>query len=315
MTNRLSIQSLERVERQEGVLARWQVAGRSPDLTAIDGLLRRGRWRPLYRGVYAAYTGRPSRKTTLWAGVLRCGPEAVLSHYTAAEIEGITDDRSEVIYVSIPQTMRVRISADEFRGRLPGIAVHRSPRVSTARHPVKTPPRTKVEETVLDLTDRARTFDAAFWWLSAACGRGLTMPDQIREAASRRARLRWRADVLGALEETANGVLSKLERQYLRNVQRPHGLPEPRRQAHGRTATKSAHLDNLDEDFGLAVELDGIASHQRDPLAGHSSGQLLRQQGNSHAALQLGRHHAAAMSGGGRDRPGTAPAWLDRHAP
>lgn len=218
----------------------------------------------MYRGVYAAYTGRPSRQSTLWAGVLRCGQEAVLSHFTAAEIDGITDQRSQVIYVSIPQTMRVRISVDEFRGRLPGIVVHRSRRVSSARHPVKTPPRTKVEETVLDLTDRARTFDAAFSWLSVACGRGLTMPDQIREAANRRARLRWRADVLEALEEITNGVLSNLERQYLRNVQRPHGLPEPRRQAPARTATKSAYLDNLYEEFGLAVELDGIASHQAE---------------------------------------------------
>jgi len=199
--------------------------------------------------------------TTLWAGVLRCGHQAVLSHYTAAEIDGITDERSQVIYVSIPETLRVRISADEFRGRLPGIAVHRSPRINSSRHPVQTPPRTKVEETVLDLTDKARTFDAAFSWLSAACGRGVTRPDLIREAARRRARLRWRADVIGALEEITNGVLSNLERQYLRNVERPHGLPEPRRQAYGRMTTKSAYLDNLYEEFGLAVELDGIAAH------------------------------------------------------
>src|SRR5258708_14612421 len=105
MTNRFSIQSLEIVERQQGVLARWQVAGRLPDLAAIDGLLRQGRWQSLYRGVYAAYTGRPSRRSTLWAAVLRCGQEAGLSHFTAAEIDGITDERSQVIYVSIPQTM------------------------------------------------------------------------------------------------------------------------------------------------------------------------------------------------------------------
>jgi hypothetical protein len=264
MKMRLSIQSRELTDRQQGILARWQVAGRVPDLAAIDGLLRAGRWQTLYRGVYATYTGRPSRATKLWAGVLRCGPDAVLSHFTAAELDRITDDPSQAIYVSIPQTTRIRVAPTEFRGRLPGIVLHRSPRVASARHPARMPPRTRVEETVLDLTDLARTFDAAFAWLSAACGRRLITPDQIRDAATKRARLRWRADVMGALEEITDGVLSNLERHYLRNVQRPHGLPEPRRQAHGERRGRSAYLDNLYEEFGLAVELDGLASHQAE---------------------------------------------------
>jgi very-short-patch-repair endonuclease len=54
----------------------------------IDALLRSGRWRPLYRGIYAAYTGTPPRESQLWAGVLRAGPGAALSHHTAAEIDG-----------------------------------------------------------------------------------------------------------------------------------------------------------------------------------------------------------------------------------
>ncbi len=58
---------------QHGVIARWQAqaAGLSP--AVIDAQLRCGRWRPLYRGVYAAYTGVPPRECVLWAGVLRAG--------------------------------------------------------------------------------------------------------------------------------------------------------------------------------------------------------------------------------------------------
>jgi hypothetical protein len=111
------------------------------------------------------------------------------------------------------------------------------------------------------LTDVAPTFDAALSWLCAACGKRLATPLQIREAAARRARMRWRTGVMGALEEIASGVLSDLEFRYVRNVERPHGLPEPSRQAHRRLGARSAYLDNLYEEFGLAIELDGLASH------------------------------------------------------
>jgi hypothetical protein len=198
----LSEQARELIERQQGVLARWQAAGQAADAIAIDGLMRQGRWQALYRGVYAAHTGRPSRAGRLWAAALRCGPEAALSHFSAAELDGITDEPSRAVHVSVPQAVRIRFSAREF-DCVPRIALHRSPRLVSARHPVKLPPRTRVEETVLDLTDVAPTFDAAFSWLSAACGRRLTTPPQIREAAAKRARMRWRTGVMGALAEIA----------------------------------------------------------------------------------------------------------------
>jgi len=261
MTIRVSNESWKLAERQRGILARWQVAGRAGDLTAIDSLVRSGRWRRLYRGVYATYTGPPSRTSMLWAGVRRCGPEAALSHFSAAEVDGISDDRSHAIHVSIPSALQIRVSAEEFRGRIPAVIVHRSQRIRSARHPVKAPPRTKIEDTVLDLTDVARTFDAAFSWLSAACGRGLTTADQIREAADSRARLRWRTDIMAAIAEINAGVLSSLERRYLHDVERPHGLPEPKRQSRHKIGARSAYLDNLYDDYGLGVELDGLASH------------------------------------------------------
>ena len=261
MARQLSVVSRELLESQQGVLARWQVTGCAPDLRAIDALLRQGRWQVLYRGVYGAYTGRSSRVSTLWAGVRRCGPEAVLSHFTAAELDGITDKPNRATHVSIPQTVRIRFTANEFDRRLPPIVLHRSPRIDTARHPARTPPRTRPEETVLDLTDVSPTVDAAFWWLSTACGRRLITPDQLMQAANSRRRMRWRADIVEGLTEIIDGVLSNLERQYLHNVQRRHGLPGPRRQVRRRRGTTSAYLDNLYEEFGLAVELDGLASH------------------------------------------------------
>jgi hypothetical protein len=264
MVTRLSRQCRDLIDQQHGIVARWQISARAADLSAADGLLRQDRWQTIYRGIYAAYTGPPSRPSILWAGVRRCGPEAALSHFTAAELDRIADQPSEAIHVTIPDSARVRFSRSEFSRNQPQIVLHRSRRAGTARHPARTPPRTRVEETVLDLTEVAQSFDALFYWLSTACGRRLTTPEQIREAAGCRARTRWRADILAALDDIADGVHSNLERQYLRNVTRPHGLPRPQRQAHRRRETGSAYLDNLYEDFGLAVELDGIASHSAE---------------------------------------------------
>jgi hypothetical protein len=102
----LVIKYQDLIELQEGTLARWQVARTAQQvartaqqvasavfsahdlsvhdlsvhqLRAIDGLVRRGRWHSLYRGVYWTYGGKPSRTSLHWAALLRCGPDAVLS--------------------------------------------------------------------------------------------------------------------------------------------------------------------------------------------------------------------------------------------
>jgi very-short-patch-repair endonuclease len=261
MVTPVSAQCGELIESQRGILARWQAADCASDLAAIDSLIRARRWQCMYRRVYAAYTGPPSRQSTLWAAVLRCGPAAALSHFTAAELDGVIDRPSDALHVMVPRQQRVWLSPAEFREGLPRIVVHRSVRCLAARHPARTPPRTRTEQTVLDLIDLADDFDVAFGWLSAACGRRLVTVTQLRGAAASRPRLRWRADLLVALEEIAEGVLSNLELGYLRNVERPHRLPRPRRQVRQRQGLRTAYLDNLYDEFGLAVELDGLGSH------------------------------------------------------
>jgi very-short-patch-repair endonuclease len=261
MVARLSQWSDQLIEHQRGVLARWQLADRPDDVSAIDSLLRSRRWQMLYRGVYAAYTGPPAREATLWAAVLRCGPSAALSHFTAAELDGLSDRQGEAIHVTIPGHLRVSPSELEFSGGRRRIVVHRSARCDEAKHPARTPPRIRTEETVLDLVDLADTFDVAFGWLSTACGRRLVTVSQLSHAAAGRAKLRWRSDVEVALGEISEGVMSNLERGFLRLVERPHRLPKPRRQAKLRQGQRSAYLDNLYEEFGVAVELDGLGAH------------------------------------------------------
>jgi hypothetical protein len=44
-------------------------------------------------------------------------------------------------------------------------------------------------------------------------------------------------------------------------VERAHGLPPARRQARRRHGSGNRYLDNLYEEYGLCVELDGNAAH------------------------------------------------------
>ena len=120
---------------QHGVIARWQAqaAGLSP--AVIDAQLRCGRWRPLYRGVYAAYTGVPPRECVLWARRAARRAGAVLSHHSAAELDGLTDRRSPVTHVTVGIDRRVRVADDERRGPTPRIVVHRAERLDAIRHP------------------------------------------------------------------------------------------------------------------------------------------------------------------------------------
>src|SRR3954449_9592015 len=116
--------------------------------------LASGRWYRLQRGAYATFSGPVPRQSELWAALLRAGPGATLSHQTAAELHGLTDQLSEQIHVTVP------VARNPARcGKIPGVIVHRSSRIGLARHPALAPPRTRVEETVLDLVETARDFD------------------------------------------------------------------------------------------------------------------------------------------------------------
>jgi len=249
---------------QHGAIARWQApeAGLAP--ATIDVQLRRGRWQPLYRGVYAAFTGRPPRECLLWAGVLRAGGSAVLSHYTAAELDGLTDSPCRAIHVTVGHECRVRIASERPSSIALPIVIHRTGRIEAVRHPARTPPRTRVEHTILDLTQVSTSFDEAFSWLCKGCGRRLVTPQRIHAAARSRGRLRWRREILEALPLIANGVHSNLEHRYLRDVEQAHRLPAARRQprmVYRSQLPRAIYLDNQYDPFGLVVELDGSADH------------------------------------------------------
>src|SRR5262249_42109168 len=142
-----------------------------------------------------------------------------------------------------------------------GFVIHNSVRIREARHPGLLPPRTMIEETVLDLTQDVSSFDDVVSLLTKACQRRLTFPWMLRERVDMRAKFRWRAEILQPLDDVKAGVPSPLEYRSLRDVERAQGLPAGERQVPAVQSGRTIYRDVLYKHYGVVVELDGRASH------------------------------------------------------
>ena len=103
---------------QAGVVSRQQALRSGMSRSAITSKAKRGRWRQVYLGVYATFSGPVGRNAQLWAAVLYAGKGAQLSHDTAAEVNGLSDRQSRLIHVTIPAGRRVK--------QPPGVKIHLS---------------------------------------------------------------------------------------------------------------------------------------------------------------------------------------------
>jgi Transcriptional regulator, AbiEi antitoxin len=239
---------------QAGVVTASQAVASGLSEELLRSRVGQGRWQRIHRGVYATFSGELSRRAQLWAAVLSAGPGAMLSHRSAAELQGLTDEPSQVIHVTVPTKRRVR-------GSTADVVIHRSGRAARVAHPAATPPRTKVEETILDLVEATRSKDEAVGWITRGLGRRLTTADRLGSALAGRSRIRWRAVLTELLSQDLAGTQSVLEWRYVRDVERPHHLPAAERQASFRQGGRSGYRDALYRRFGLAVELDGRLAH------------------------------------------------------
>jgi very-short-patch-repair endonuclease len=178
----------------------------------------------------------------------------MLSHQSAAEAFGFVSVAwSGKIHVTVPRHCQP--------AGIPGVAVHRVNRAQDMLHPSLLPPRTRVEETVIDLTQSAHSVDEAFDWLCRAVGGRLTTAERLRQAMGRRARMRWRTELVGSVATVDDGVRSNLEHRYVRDVERPHGLPRAARQVRVVRSGRTCYLDNLYEKHLVCIELDGRVAH------------------------------------------------------
>src|ERR1700691_79333 len=182
---------------QSGIVSRAQALRAGLTVDMIKFRVRSDRWRQIHPGVYATFTGMPGRNARLWAAVLSAGRGAVLRHETAAELHRLTDKLTDSIHVTVPWQRRIIAVS--------GVSLHRCQRADEIVLGHTYPPRTRIEETVLDLTQTAATFDDVCGWVTRAIARELTGEGRLHEAMSARKKLRWRTELYELIAVSSGG--------------------------------------------------------------------------------------------------------------
>lgn len=183
------------------------------------------------------------------AAVLACGPDAVLSHGSAAALWGIGREGRGGIEVSVRTVSRIR---------RPGLRVHRRPALRQGDLAVRAGiPLTSPVQTLIDLAAGfgRSTMERA---VNEADRLDLIDPEALRDALEEHpgeagvARLRTLLD-----RRTFRLTRSKLERRFLPLVEQV-GLPVPltKRWVNG------FEVDFYWPDLGLVVETDGLRYHR-----------------------------------------------------
>jgi very-short-patch-repair endonuclease len=233
-------------ERQHGVVATRQLIALGLSHQDIYYRVRIGRLHRIHRGVYAVGYRKLTRHGHWMAAVLAYGPDAVLSHRSAAALLGIGPGFWK-IEVTTPHGKRSRKGTRAHVG-----ALH--PEDVTTHDGI---PVTSVARTILDLAAQ-RDYDQLTrlvedadrrQWLD---GRALDRAMQRRPHAAGTSRLKR---VLATYRGAAD-TRSKLERDF-RALIANNGLPEPQFNALVAGLTVDVYWPR----WKLVVELDGEPYH------------------------------------------------------
>ena len=89
--------------RQHGVVSRRQLRALGLDDNAVSYRVRAGRLHRLHRGVYAVGHTVVGARGRWMAAVLACGPDAALSHASAAALWELRPSEATWIDVTVPR--------------------------------------------------------------------------------------------------------------------------------------------------------------------------------------------------------------------
>lgn len=216
---------------------------------AVTHRLASGWLHPLHSGVYAVGHPAITSRGRWMAAVLACGPDAMLSHRSAAALWGLRASNA-IVEVTAPGRRRGRAGVVVHRVRTPDP----DDRTLRERIPVTSVPRTLLDlaevlrpqqlERAIEEAERLRLFD----------GRAVR---QLRERSRGRIGLRRLGAVLSRDPLNAAETRSELERRFLA-LCRDAGLPAPA----VNTIVAGYEVDAVWPDQRLVVELDGHAFHR-----------------------------------------------------
>jgi len=245
----------DRLESQDGVIARFQVlaAGGTDDF--IARMVRRREWARLRPGCYVNHTGVPTWEQRAWAAVLAVWP-AALSRDSALRACGMKR-------CGASEDSPIKVAINKSRGgRTPsGIVVERLANYEAWVRTSSSPPRVRLDVAVLQVASRSTEEDAVAVISDAVSSRRTTAA-RLASALTAMTRLPQRAFLAGVLDDVGAGAHSLLEQRYLCNVERAHGLPTGARQAVSTVVGRRAIRDVAYPDYGLYVELDGRLGHE-----------------------------------------------------
>jgi very-short-patch-repair endonuclease len=234
--------------RQHGVLARRQLVAAGVPEYAIDHRIRRGRLRPIHRGVYGFGRLRTPHSVEM-AAVLAGGAGALLSHRSAASLWRQLPPRPADAPVEVSTPGRHALSR-------PGLQMHRIPPLrddeATTLHGI---PLTTSARTVLDLA-MVLTPHELERALASALRHGLE-EHQLRALLARHPR-RAGAPCLRSLLGEGNLAFTRshAEEVFLATLDRG-GLPKPETNVR----VRGLEVDCLFRAARLIVEIDGFTYH------------------------------------------------------
>lgn len=257
--------------RQHDVVSRQQLLDAGLTANQINGRIRRGILAPVHRGVFTL-TATPLGPTTRFAAaLLASGPDAVLSHRSAAHVHGMLLADRGAVHVTTTHRSRAR----------PGIIVHRSASLATVVTTRDRIPCTTVARTLVDLAGAHGPAALRRAWTTLAGRRSLDVravqrelrrnPDRAGNSAVRLLLAEYRETVSGATR-------SFVEAQAVSMCSR-HGLPMPAVNALVTVEGRTYEADLLWHHERVIVELDTWRTH------GHATS--FREDRRRDFALQL----------------------------
>lgn len=258
-------------QAQAGLLARDQLLLGGLSRTATARLA--ADWETLSAGVYRVYpaVNEDARwQSRLWLGLLIAEPRGTSP--ATPGLPAIGGLAAAAQYGLVPRTELMRHPSDKLaitaahdidvyvgprrvvRAAQAGYRFVRSRHPGRARFSEGDLTVTSIEDTALDVLELLEPSEVADW-IDRACRYGMSTPERLLKMAMTRSRLANRDAMMAILQDQVEGVTSTLERVFRDEVERPHGLPEGRRQVRDGNRV----LDVLHD--CVVIELDGRAGH------------------------------------------------------
>ena len=231
--------------KQFGHITRQQLFDLGLTANQIDKRIAKGLLIPVFTGVYAVGHPRPEGIARAAAAVLACGPDAVLSDFSAAALWGLA--RWPTLHeVTVPR-----------RRRPTGIRVHLRPTVQSKdirKHRairVTTPART-----LLDIAPRQTEAGRARSVNEALLSKQMRL-DHLSDVLRRYRKHQGSSLLSPFVNEHAGPTRSEFERRFVAFTKR-YGLPKPKMN----TFVAGFEVDALFEAERVIVELDSWEFHR-----------------------------------------------------